>query len=218
MAETLVTPAGMKILKILVGNPPHTVSELMKKTGVTRTAITEQLNELMAAGFVERSLQPLAGRGRPRYLYSITDRALMVLFPGSSHLVVPAIWRAIRKLGGQKLIQQVINEVTQDLVTYYSEKITARQPEKRLRQLLDLWRQEGSVLDIISERDGRILFQKRSCPFLSMYEAAGDICYVDLELISAIVGHPVRRIASRHEGAPCCSFELDVSAKKRATR
>jgi predicted ArsR family transcriptional regulator len=217
MADSLVTPAGMKILKILVGNTPQTVSELIKKTGVTRTAITEQLNELLAAGFVQRSLQPLAGRGRPRYLYSVTDRALMVLFPGSAHLVVPAMWRAIRKIGGPKLIQQIIREVTRELVAYYSEKITAQQPEKRLRQLLDLWRQEGCVLDV-SERDGRILFQKRSCPFLSMYEAAGDICYVDLELILAIVGHPVRRITSRHEGAPCCSFELDVSAKKRGTR
>ncbi len=217
MANSLVTAAGMKILKILVGNAPQTVSELIKKTGVTRTAITEQLNELMAAGFVQRSVQPLAGRGRPRYLYSITHTALIALFPGSAHLVVPAIWRAIRKIGGQKLIQQVIQEVTQELVIYYSEKITASQPEKRLRQLLELWQQEGCVVDM-SERNGRIIFQKRSCPFLSMYEASGDICYVDRELISAIVGHPVRRVTYRHEGAPCCTFELDLSARKRPSR
>lgn len=215
MADSLVTAAGMKILKILVGNAPQTVSELIKKTGVTRTAITEQLNELMAAGFVQRTVQPLAGRGRPRYLYSVTYKALIALFPGSAHLVVPAIWRAIRKLGGQKLVQQVIQEVTQELVHYYSQRITAQQPEKRLRQLLELWRQEGCVVDL-SERDGRITLHKRSCPFLSMYEASGDICYIDVELISAIVGYPVRRVASRHEGAPCCTFELELRSRKRS--
>ncbi|MCS7304675.1 MAG: MarR family transcriptional regulator [Thermoguttaceae bacterium] len=217
MADSLVTPAGMKILKILVGNAPQTVSELIRKTGVTRTAITEQLNELMAAGFVQRTVQPVSGRGRPRYLYSVTHTALIALFPGSAHLVVPAIWRAIRKIGGQKLIHQIIQEVTEELVSYYSERITARQPEKRLRQLLELWRQEGCVLDV-SERNGHITIQKRSCPFLSMYEASGDICYVDLELMSAIVGHPVRRVTSRHEGAPCCSFELDFETRKRSSR
>lgn len=214
MADTMVTAAGMKILKILVGNEPHTVSELMKKTGVTRTAITEQLNELIAAGFVQRAVQPLSGRGRPRYLYSLTRTALIALFPGGVHLVVPAIWRAIRKIGGEKLIQRVIAQVTEELAAHYSAKITARQPEKRLRQLIDLWRQEGCVLEM-TERNGRMVVHRRSCPFLSMYEASGDICYIDLETISAIVGHPVRRIQSRHKGDPCCTFVLDPQTRKR---
>lgn len=216
MAETMVTPAGMRIIKILVGNRPHTVSELIQKTNVTRTAITEQLNELMAAGFVQRTVQHSAGRGRPRHLYSLTNAALLYLFPGKEELVVPAIWRAIYKIGGEEFVQKVLKEVTQELVKYYSEKITARHPEKRLRQLIDLWQKEGTILEVV-ERNGRILVYKKSCPFLSMYEDSGAICNVDLEMISAIIGHPVRRIHSRHQESPCCTFELDVGHRTRSS-
>lgn len=52
-------------MKLLVGNPPQTITDLIRAAGVTRTAVTEQLNELVAAGFVERSMERLSGRGRP---------------------------------------------------------------------------------------------------------------------------------------------------------
>ena len=81
MADATVSAAGLRIVKLLVGNPPQTVSDLIDTTGVTRTAVTEQLNELVAAGFVERSTERLTGRGRPRHLYKATDAALCCSLP-----------------------------------------------------------------------------------------------------------------------------------------
>ena len=68
MVHATVTPAGLRVVKLLVGNPPQSIADLMDATGVTRTAVTEQLNELVAAGFVERRTERVAGRGRPRHL------------------------------------------------------------------------------------------------------------------------------------------------------
>jgi hypothetical protein len=31
---------------------------------------------------------------------------------------------------------------------------------------------------------------------------------MDQELMTQIVGKPVRRVDSRHNGAPCCTFEI----------
>ena len=103
VSEAAVTAAGMRIVKLLVGNPPQTVSDLIETTNVTRTAVTEQLNELAAAGFVERTVERLPGRGRPRHLYQATPAALLLLFASNQRLVVPAIWQAIDELGGEKL-------------------------------------------------------------------------------------------------------------------
>ena len=75
-----ITPAAMRIVKSLVGTPPQTVVELMEATGVTRTAVTEQLNELEAAGLVERTVEKLSGRGRPRHRYATTNAAMVLLF------------------------------------------------------------------------------------------------------------------------------------------
>ena len=128
MAEATVSAAGLKIVKLLVGNPPHSVTDLIQATGVTRTAVTEQLHELVTAGFVEQSAERLPGRGRPRYLYKATNDALVLLFSSSQRLVVPAIWKAIDEIGGGELKGKVLKKVSRTLAVHYNKKITAKNP------------------------------------------------------------------------------------------
>ncbi len=197
----------MRVVKLLVGNPPQTINDLIDATGVTRTAVTEQLNDLVAAGFVERDTEPLEGRGRPRHLYSATDAALLLLFANGQRLVVPAIWNAIEKIGGEKLTKRVFRRVSNSLADHYRQKITAKEPAKRLRQLTKLLGKEGVLVDI-AEENGNLVMYKRSCPFISMLDEKRSVCCVDQEMMSKVVGCPVRRTACRHDGDPCCAFEI----------
>ena len=90
----------MRVVQLLAGKPPQTIFDLIRSTGLTRTAITEQLNDLVALGFVERTSQRVAGRGRPRHQFSLTRAALMLLFASNQRLLVPAIWGAISEVAG----------------------------------------------------------------------------------------------------------------------
>jgi len=207
MSDATVSAAGLKIIKLLVGNPPHTVSDLIQATGVTRTAVTEQLNELMTAGFVEQSAERLPGRGRPRHLYKTTDAALVLLFSSNQRLVVPAIWQAIGDIGGAELMAKVLKKVSRTLADHYNSKITAKKPEDRLRQLMEILTEEGGILEM-AEEDGKTVLYKRSCPFISMIDENHAICSIDIDMMSHVVGRPVRRIACRHEGDPCCKVEI----------
>ena len=210
MPDVTITAAGLRIVKLLVGNPPRTVAELVRAAGVTRTAVTEQLGELQAAGFVERETQRTTGRGRPRHLYRATNAALSLLFTGNQRLLVPAIWQAVHDLGGDDLIKKVINRVSRSLAEYYNSKITAKRPRDRLRQLIDLLTDEGRLVDIVEDDGGKLTLYKRSCPFISMVDPHLYVCQVDQEMLAAVVGRPVRRVSCRHEGAPCCTFEIAV--------
>ena len=58
------------------------------------------------------------------------------------------------------------------------------------------------------EEDGQLVMYRRSCPFITMTDEKRVICCVDLEMMNAVVGRPVRRTACRYEGAPCCTFEI----------
>jgi len=209
MPDASISAAGLRVMKLLVGNPPQTVSNLIEATGVTRTAVTEQLNELVAAGFVERSTQRLTGRGRPRHLYQATHTALALLFAGNQRLVVPAIWRAIRELGGEELARKVLKRVSRALAEHYNDKITAKRAPERLRQFINLLTAEGSLIEAVENDEGRLVLYKRSCPFISMVDQQRSVCYIDQEMLSAVVGRSVRQTACRHEGAPCCTFEID---------
>ena len=213
MADAMVSAAGMRIIRLLVGNPAQTVADLINTTGVTRTAVTEQLNELVAGGFVERTTERLPGRGRPRHLYAATNTSLLLLFASNQQLVVPAMWRAIDKIGGTRLTQQVLKHVARGLAEHYRRKITAKEPEKRLQQMTQLLREEGVLVEI-QEENGQVVLRKRSCPFISMLDEARNVCCVDVEMLTAVVGRRVRRTACRHDGDPCCEFELNDSGKK----
>ena len=65
-ARASVSAAGMRVVQLLAGKPPQTIFDLIKSTGLTRTAITEQLNDLVAAaGFVERTSQRFRAAAAP---------------------------------------------------------------------------------------------------------------------------------------------------------
>jgi predicted ArsR family transcriptional regulator len=212
LPEATVTAAGLRVVKLLVGKPPQTVSDLIEVMGVTRTAVTEQLNELVAAGFVKRETERLPGRGRPRHLYRTTDAALLLLFADKQRLVVPAVWQAIRNIGGEKLMRDVLKRVSRCLADYYNRKVIAVKPEERLREMIDILNHEGGLVEAVEE-DGHLVMYKRSCPFISMVDAERSICCVDLEMLNSVVGRSVLRTACRHDGDPCCTFEIANGVK-----
>lgn len=212
---TTISAPGLRIMKLLVGMPPQTVSDLLKVVGVTRTAIAEQLNELVLAGYLERSVEKLDGRGRPRHRYKATDAALTLLFASNQRVVVPIIWRAIREVGGEEVSQKVFRQVCQLLAEHYNRQVTAKRPRDRLRQLIELLTAEGALIEIVEDDRGRLVLHRRSCPFISMVDDQRNVCHIDREVLSRVVGRPVHRTACRHEGAPCCTFEIDGEASTK---
>jgi DeoR family transcriptional regulator, suf operon transcriptional repressor len=208
MTAVTVSAAGLRVMKLLVGNPPQTVSDLIRTTGVTRTAVTEQLNELVAGGFVEQGTERLPGRGRPRHLYKATNSALSLLFASNQRLVVPAIWRALGEVGGDDMMHKVLKRVSRILAEHYGSQITAKKPKERLQQLINLLTAEGGLIEAVENEQGQLVLYKRNCPFISMVDEKRSVCYIDQEMLTAVVGRPVRQIACRHEGAPCCTFEI----------
>lgn len=207
MAEVIVTAAGLRIIRLLVGQLPQTVSDLAQATGVTRTAVTEQLNDLMAGGFAERITERLPGRGRPHHLYRATSAAHLLLFAEHQRLVAPAIWAAIDEVGGEELSRRILRRASLSLADYYKRKISASEPEERLRQMVAVLCHDGALIDLESNGHG-LQMLKRSCGYFSLFESRRSICVIDEMLMSEVVGRPVRQIASRHDGAPCCVFEI----------
>lgn len=214
MPEALVSTAGMRIVRLLVGTPPQTIAELIRATGVTRTAVSEQLNELVAGGFVARTMERLPGRGRPRYRYSATRAALLLLAAGTQESIVPAIWQAIEHVGGRELTKKIQKRVAHTVVDHYRHCLTGRTPRERLRQLAELWSEEGQLVEWREDEKGQLLLRKRSCSFISMYEETRTVCSIDLDVIAALVRAPVVRAKCRHDGDPCCAFEVSLADEK----
>jgi predicted ArsR family transcriptional regulator len=207
MSDAIISASGMRIIKLLVGKPPITITSLIKILDVTRTAVTEQVNELVRSGFVERQIQRPAGPGRPQFLYNATHSASLILYAQNQCRVVPSIWKALDDIGGDDLLRKVLKKVSKTLAEHYIAKITAKKPQERLRQMAKHLNAEGGLTEAFMEK-GKLVLRKRSCPFLRMIDEKRTICCVDQEMMSQIVGKTVRRTACRHDGSPCCTFEI----------
>ncbi len=118
---------------------------------------------------------------------------MVLLFAGNQRLVVPAIWRAVREIGGENMARKVLKRVSRTLAEHYNDKITATRPSERLRQFIDLLTAEGGLVEAVENGDGRWVLYKRSCPFLSMVDQERSVCFIDREMLSAVVGRPVRQ-------------------------
>lgn len=206
MTDITISPSGLRIVKLLVGKPPQSIASLAEEIGVTRTAISEHIKELLASGLVEQKVEKLSGRGRPRYVYRTTNVAMRFLFANPHCLVVPSIWRAIREEGGDGLNAKVLARVTSALIHHYSGFVTAKRPRERLRQMLEVLANEGALIEAVQEAGGKTVLYRRSCPYSSMADERRNVCRIDQALLSKLVGRSVRKTACRHEGAPCCAF------------
>ncbi|MCL2118272.1 MAG: winged helix-turn-helix transcriptional regulator [Planctomycetaceae bacterium] len=202
-----ISAVGSRIMRLLIGQCPKTMSELIEATGVTRTAVSEQLNELISAGYIQQKLERLPGRGRPRYLYSATDFALKKLFEGYQSVLVPAAWRAIKKHCGEEVMTKVVDEISSELAEHFNRQIESNIPEERLQEYTDIICRSGRLGACRVEGE-HSEFDKLSCPFVSMYDGSGIVCDIDELAMSKIVKAPVARIRCRLEGDPCCTFRF----------
>jgi predicted ArsR family transcriptional regulator len=221
VVQPLVSGAGLRIIRLLVGKPPQTITELVQALNVTRTAVTEQVNELVAIGFLEQKLEHNGGRGRPCYLFSATDLAMQKLFEGLHDIVVPSIWRAIRKRLGDKILNQICYDIAQDLATSYARQLTSSTPKERIHEFVSYLKHKGRLVEC-QECDGNIMIKKFNCPFISMVEDTRTVCYIDQLCLQLLSGEEtsVEVTENRLDGQTCCTFlvKFTSSEKKKHKR
>ena len=182
-------------------------SDLIEKAQRNANGGHRAAQRVGGGGICGKAVERLRGPRPTRHLIPATPAALLLLFASNQRLVVPAIWQAIEEIGGEKLTQEMLSRVSAIIARHYRQMITAEEPVERLRELAEILRSEGGLVEV-SGTGEQLVLHKRSCAFISMLDEKRSICEVDQQLLSEVVGSPVRRITCRLSGDPCCSFEI----------
>ncbi len=206
MAQT-ISAAGMRIIDKLVGRSPQTISELMETIDVTRTAVTEQLDELVTGGVVIRERERLGSRGRPRFRYSLNPEALARLYPGNQSVVVPAIWKAIFEIGGEELTGRVIDVTSRHVKAFYDPSLTAKTPKERFIQIMQATAPVGETIKWQENEDGSFDVWRMVCE-VSGINRDSICCRLHEHVLELVTGVKVQLLAHRHDGHPCCTFRI----------
>ncbi|MGQ0635280.1 MAG: helix-turn-helix transcriptional regulator [Planctomycetaceae bacterium] len=183
---------------------PRTVQAICAAIGVTATAVRQRLQRLQSAGLVERELVR-AGRGRPHFVYRVTDAALRQLGDNYGDLAL-ILWREIRAIADAGVRASITSRVRDALVARLGRQMDGTLQE-RARRLSEALVRRGYDVELTHAADLPIL-RENNCPYQELAEEDRDICGLEREVFEQSLGAKVRLTQCCLDGHHCCDFEV----------
>ncbi|MGA2620720.1 MAG: hypothetical protein ABSF26_24105 [Thermoguttaceae bacterium] len=183
---------------------PLTVTEIAHAMEVTATAIRQRLTRLMGQSLISREAVR-AGRGRPKYRYSLTDNGLRQTGSNLSDLAV-ALWREFQSLDDKDLRGDMLRRIAQALATGYAAEIRGNTVAERLQSLGELLNQRRIPVSVETAPPLPTL-TAHACPYPNLADEDRSVCTMEKMLFSELVGDTVRLTQCRLDGGADCRFQ-----------
>jgi len=200
-------PARGKIIALL-RRGRATVEELASAMQVTDNAVRPQLQMLEQEGIIRASgTRQGIGAGKPATTYEIAPSAEHVL----SSAYAPVLTALLESLA-ERMPPEALDALLRDV----GKRMGPDRPggsslESRVRAAASLLSSMGGELDVERTANGYLL-RGFACPLAAAVRTEPNACHAVEELVSAVVGAPVRECCDRTEGARC---RFEVLAKAR---
>ncbi len=208
MTSTQLSENDQFMIGLLRGKPSMTVGELVADMGVTATAVRQRLTRLMALGLVDRT-HAVEGRGRPSHHYVLTDNGQKSLANNFGDLAV-VLWQEVQKITDAETRRRVISGAINGLSEKYRSEIQGETTEDRMASLTRLFA-ERQIPISFEHKDGLPIITVSGCPYPTLAKDNRDICDMEKELLSKVIGQPIDRCQCQQDGDLCCSFQAEQS-------
>ena len=204
----------MAIVDVLRKHGSMTVLDLASALDVTSTAVRQRLTRLMAQGFVDR-VASKAPRGRPSHRYALTREGRHKAGSNFGDLAV-ALWREIIAIQDPSVRRVLIQRVSERLAETYADQVRGPTVEQRMEQLAKLFR-DRRVSFTVEHGNGTSRLTAHCCPYPDLAHGDRNICAMERQLMTRLLGTRLSMLQCRHEGDDCCSFEPDASHNPEPT-
>lgn len=184
-----------------------TISEICESVGVTATAVRQRLVRLQGQGFVSR-VMVRSGRGRPHFVYQISESGLNQLGENYSDLAL-ILWQEMQSIEEPVLRERVVRRVRDSMVQRYGRSDRSRSMPDRLRQLQAALVSRGYDVEIDTSGDLPIL-RENSCPYQELATADAGICELEQEVFGDVLGTKVTLTKCCRDGHHCCEFQPET--------
>src|SRR5260221_297599 len=190
---------------------PKTVQDICASIGVTATAVRQRLQRLQNKDFVARDLIR-SGRGRPHYVYRVTEKGLRQLGDNYGDLAL-ILWREVRKIEDPQTREAITDRIRSALVSRVG-RFADGNLEDRMQRLRDSLRGRGYDVEVESQVGGDAaaagslpILRENNCPYQELAEEDRDICGLEREVFEQALGTEVRLTQCCLDGHHCCEFE-----------
>jgi predicted ArsR family transcriptional regulator len=197
-----------RALEVLKENGDQSVAELADLMDMTTEGARFHLLKLEKDGLVE-SRRESQGRGRPKQIWSLTEKGNS-RFPDTHAELSVNLIDMVRESLGEQALQKVIENHEKRVLERYSQKIRpADDLEGKVAKLAKIRTDEGYMAEYEVTEDG-FLFIENHCPICSAAKACQGFCRAELNIFQAVLGDDISIERTRHilKGEQRCAYKI----------
>ena len=197
-----------EILEILKEERQATVEDLAKRLELTPMTIRHHLNVLQAQNLVVASKVRRSKKvGRPRLVYTLTDAA-DELFPQGYGTLARHLVSEVKETMGESQAEAILRRVAERVAREAPPPVPGQGFEGRLQQAVDFLADHGFISRWDKTDDGYVI-TNINCPYRHVSREHNEVCIMDTEILTQLLGVVPQRLSSMRNGEPTCSFLLE---------
>jgi DeoR family suf operon transcriptional repressor len=195
------------ILDYLRDHAEAKVEELADAIGLAPVTVRHHLGILRERGLIEFGTESV-GRGRPRHLYRLSDRAGEAFLEGRQYIdLLTGVLEAVARDDADEPAR-ILRGIGTQIADDNEHRYAGRAPEERMGVLTDLFHERGFTARWERDGDG-FLFHTITCAYGDLAASHRSICLIDQEIIRRVGGGNVSRVTWRRDpGTCCCTYRI----------
>jgi DeoR family suf operon transcriptional repressor len=200
-----------KVLITIKLHPKSTIMEIADQVDINAISVRHHLTNLQAEGLIMAE-EERHGVGRPRLVYSLTDRG-MENFPSRYFRLVNSLMDQIKETLPEKDINSIFHNMAEKLTSDYKPILAKMTLEERLELLKTILNNEG--FDVEWEKQGKeCCIKEISCPYFKIGDNHPEVCLFDKSIISNILGVPMNEISHQDREEDLCTYTINLADQK----
>jgi predicted ArsR family transcriptional regulator len=204
--ENILKQPRSVIIDLLKVNGAMSVERLAEELEVSKVCVRRHLSLLESDGLVAFE-EERHDRGRPRFIYSLTEKAAR-LFPQIYDEFANEALTAVRRNFGDEALRRVLSSRADELIARFEEKLSGRDFDERVKGLTREIDAKGYLADTRRMKDGSYRLRQRNCPIESVAVAYPQVCEEELRIYREVLGCEVICECRIADGARKCDFHI----------
>lgn len=192
-----------RILQTLLTQPHSTINNLAEAVDINPISVRHHLNSLQADGLAVAD-EERHGVGRPRLVYSLTEKGLE-RFPSRYYLLTNRLLDQLKASLPQTAINDLFVQMASSLTSNYSQKLQTLSMEEKLNLIKEILAREGFVVEWEKQGDSYKIFEI-NCPYYHVGQSHPEVCAVDQSVISTILNISPEKIQCVLRGDAHCTY------------
>lgn len=200
----------MRILQLLKMRANMTVGQLTDALHISQMGVRQHLTILEAEGLVEHH-QEKQGRGRPPYVYQLTDQANS-LFPTTYANFAVGLMHEVAKFNGPGFINKVFRGRMKAQLEAYQLRLKGKTLCERVKELARIRDEEGYMARFDENEDDYVLIE-HNCPIAVIAQEYPQVCEIETALFRQSLGAKVVRVEHLMQGSHRCCYRIPKSTE-----